>query len=39
MWACLRYAASIDLTDEELAHPLVKRLEDLAGCESLCQSS
>ena len=33
MWACLRYAAGIDLTDEELAHPLIKRLEDIAGCE------
>ena len=38
MWACLRYAASIDLTDEELAHPLVKRLEDVAGCEPWCHS-
>ncbi|KAF8957852.1 isoprenoid synthase domain-containing protein [Flammula alnicola] len=31
MWACLRYAADINLTDEELANPLVKRLEDIAG--------
>ncbi|KAI3607600.1 hypothetical protein WG66_004627 [Moniliophthora roreri] len=31
MWACLRYGLGINLTDEELAHPLIQRLEDIAG--------
>ncbi|KAK7033695.1 hypothetical protein VNI00_012695 [Paramarasmius palmivorus] len=31
MWACLRYGLGINLTDEELKHPLIVRLEDVAG--------
>jgi hypothetical protein len=34
MWGCLRYVLDINLSEEELAHPLIKRCEDIAGCKN-----
>jgi hypothetical protein len=33
MWATMRFASAINLSDEVLAHPKIKALEDISGRE------